>query len=53
MSSSRAKTNDTNVNPFLTDKADELWKRLDSKGTRISKDELLARAEELKNKSKK
>jgi hypothetical protein len=37
-------------NPFLTDKADDLWRQLDKGGKRVSKEELLERIRALKEK---
>ena len=48
-----AKTEYNNENPFLTDKADALWERLDKGGKPLSKEELLKRAKALKDKSSK
>lgn len=39
-------------NPFLTDKADALWERLDKNGKPVSKEELLRKASELKRKKR-
>ncbi len=39
-------------NPFLTDKADALWARLDKNGKPVSKDELVKRANALKEKGR-
>jgi hypothetical protein len=38
-------------NPFLTEKADKLWERLDKQGKSISKEELVKRANILKAKA--
>jgi hypothetical protein len=38
-------------NPFLTEKADKLWERLDTRGKSISKEELVKRANVLKAKA--
>lgn len=35
-------------NPFLTDKANELWKHLDEQGNQVTKEELLKRAKTLR-----
>ena len=37
-------------NPFLTDKAEDLWKQLDKGGKPVAKEELLKRAKDLKTK---
>lgn len=37
-------------NPFLTDKSDELWARLNKEGKPVSKEELLKRVKALKEK---
>jgi hypothetical protein len=39
-------------NPFLTDKADALWARLDKNSKSVSKEDLLKRSKELKNKKR-
>jgi hypothetical protein len=39
-------------NPFLTEKADALWERLDKNGKSVSKEELLKKSEDLKNKKR-
>jgi len=37
-------------NPFLTEKADALWERLGKSSKPVSKEELLKRSKELRNK---
>ena len=39
-------------NPFLLNRADELWNRLDKSGKHISKEELLKRANASKEKAR-
>jgi hypothetical protein len=41
---------DLKTNPFLTEKADELWRQLDKGGRPVSKEELLRRLNRNKNK---
>ena len=39
-----SKTGKGGKNPFLTERRDELWKRLDKEGKPVSKEDLLKRA---------
>jgi len=39
---------DFTANPFLTDQADKLWKKIDEGGKPISKEELLKRIRKIK-----
>jgi hypothetical protein len=50
MSEVNIKSSNSNSNPFLTKKADDLWKRLDKNSNPVSKDELIKRVNDLKNK---
>lgn len=50
MSKTDLKSNNKYPNPFLSEKADELWNRLDKAGKPVSKEELLKRARALKEK---
>lgn len=52
MSKTETKTQPEKDNPFRTDKANELWKRLDKQGKPVSKEELLKRADALKTNNK-
>lgn len=50
MSKTDLKKERENLNPFLTDKAKELWEKLDKSGSPVSKEELINRAKDLKKK---
>ena len=42
-----------NPNPFLSDKADELWKKLDKEGKPVTKKQILKELKEAKSKQAK
>jgi len=48
MAKSKQENKDSQVNPFLTDRADKLWEIIDRGGKPVTKEELLNRIRKIK-----
>lgn len=53
MSNDTTDKKENESNPFLTERAEFLWRKLDKGGAPVSKEELLKRAQDLRKKQSK